>query len=191
MGPCDSNNKDSVTGEAASPLIPTPSCEAGTSIISMLGMGKLRQGEARKTVSLQVAEPGWGSCCLTLLDSTLSCLPGLTPISPYCPCGSQSLWSIFLDTKKKEGANSSRDRLKSFIIDLRTGPSSTFPAPWEDERPAVREWALPLNQSFVTEIIYLPAFGARQFDNSGVEMVMTTGPAREEASESDGRFNRN
>ena len=59
------------------------------------------------------------------------------------------------------------------------------------ERPAVREWALPLNQSFVTEIIYLPAFGARQFDNSGVEMVMTTGPAREEASESDGRFNRN
>lgn len=82
-----------------------------------------------------------------------------------------------MDTKKKEGANSSRDRLKSFIIDLCTGRSGTFPAPWEDERPAVREWALPLNQSFVTEIIYLPAFGAQQFDNSGVEMVMTTGPA--------------
>ena len=103
-----------------------------------------------------------------------SCLPGLTALSPYCPYGSQSPWSIFLDTKKKEDANSPRNHLKSFIID----PSGTFPALWEDERSAVREWALPLNQSFVTEINYLPAFGAQEFDNSGVEMVMTVGPAR-------------
>lgn len=51
MGPCDNNN-DSVTGEAAPLLIPTPSCEVGTSIISMLGMGKLRQGEGKKTVKV-------------------------------------------------------------------------------------------------------------------------------------------
>ena len=52
MGPFDNNNNDSVTGKAASPLIPTPSYEVGTSIISMSGMGKLRQGEARKTVQV-------------------------------------------------------------------------------------------------------------------------------------------
>lgn len=55
----------------------------------------------------------------------------------------------------------------------------------------VREWALPPDGSSVTHMNYLAAFGAWQFDNSGVYMVMTAWPGLRGGSESDDRFNRN